>query len=116
MEVTSLYFESLMGFKIKQIMHHPPEVLNRSGDISFEQRSRFHKFARIFYKIIRAFYVSIIFYFVPFAVILGQWVAPLKLKKNQWSHEGTENKSASPAENPTGNPEEASTTPDLWTM
>jgi len=99
-----------MGCKIKTIMHHPPAVERRSGDISFASRSPFHKFARIFYKVMRAFYVSLVFYFVPFAVLLGQWVAPLKLKKNQLGHTSSENKLTLPT------PGEAEPAPDFWTM
>jgi len=71
MEVTSLYFESLIGVKIKKIMHHRPEVKLRSSAIPLASRSRFHQFARIFYKVLRTFYVSLVFYFVPFAVVWG---------------------------------------------
>ena len=58
----------------------------------------------------RAFYVSLVFYFVPFAVLLGQWVAPLKLKKNQLGHTSSENKLTLPT------PGEAEPAPDFWTM
>ena len=36
----------------------------------FRERSLFHKIARLTYKIFRAFYVSVIFYFVPFSVLI----------------------------------------------
>ena len=70
MEVPALYFESLQGFKIRGIMDTPPKLVHRSSRIKFSDRSPFHKFARVFYKITRTIYVSIIFYYVPFAVIL----------------------------------------------
>lgn len=75
MEIASLYFESLLNFKIKSILEEKeqPKCINRSKDIHMKNRSTFHKFARVFYKTIRAFYVSVIFYYVPFMVIFGQW-------------------------------------------
>lgn len=106
MKVTSLYFDALMGFKIKKIMLKLPDVERRSKDISFASRSTFHKFARIFYKICRAFYVSLIFYFVPFAVVLGQWVAPLKPKNTNLF---TENQLI------VTTPEEVDAKSDFWT-
>ena len=76
MEVAGLYFESLMGFKIKGIMHHPPKLVKRSKDIQFTSRSCFHQCARLFYKILRCLYVSLIFYYIPFAVVVKQWNQP----------------------------------------
>jgi hypothetical protein len=74
MEVSNLYFESLMNNKLKAIMHHPPELVVKGADIKFMQRSLFHKVARMIYKTIRCLYVSCVFYFVPFAVIYLQWI------------------------------------------
>ena len=80
MEVSNLYFEALMGFKLKGIMHDPPLNIHRSSNIKFEERPTFHKVARVVYKIIRALYVSLIFYFVPFLVIFTQFF--MKYDKN----------------------------------
>jgi len=74
MEVSNLYFESLMNNKLKVIMHHPPKLETRGDDIKFMERSRFHKVARMIYKFIRALYVCFVFYFVPFVVIYLQWI------------------------------------------
>jgi hypothetical protein len=52
-------------------MKKMPEVRLRSKDFSLADRSRFHKFARIFYKVLRTLYVSMVFYFVPFTVVWG---------------------------------------------
>ena len=74
MEVSNLYFESLMNNKLKVIMHHPPKLEKRGVDIQFNERSLFHKAARMIYKFIRCIYVSFVFYFVPFAVLYLQWI------------------------------------------
>jgi len=74
MEVSSLYYESLMHNKLTQILHHPPKISNHNRDLKFAERSVFHKFARIFFKAFRALYVGVIFYFVPFTVIYSQWM------------------------------------------
>ena len=54
-------------------MHHGPVADNRANDIKFSERSCFHKIARVFYKMLRTFYVGVIFYYIPFAVMLIQW-------------------------------------------
>ena len=75
MEISNMYFESLKGNKLKEIMHHAPKCVKAGDDIKFSERTLFHKVARILYKVLRAFYVSVIFYFIPFSVMLVQWVA-----------------------------------------
>ena len=65
-----MYFESQMDNKLKVIMHHPPKFEKAGRDIKFASRSTFHKFARTFYKVFRCFYVSTVFYFMPYAVII----------------------------------------------
>ena len=74
MEVSNLYFESLMNNKLKVIMHHAPKLETKGSDIKFMERSLFHKLARMIYKFIRCLYVSVVFYFVPFAVLYLQWI------------------------------------------
>jgi len=74
MEVSNLYFESLMNNKLKVIMHHAPKLETKGSDIRFMERSLFHKLARMIYKFIRCLYVSVVFYFVPFAVLYLQWI------------------------------------------
>mmetsp|Transcript_12167 Transcript_12167/g.20511 ORF Transcript_12167/g.20511 Transcript_12167/m.20511 type:complete len:217 (-) Transcript_12167:89-739(-) len=74
MEVSNLYFESLMGNKLKAVMHHPPKIEHRGKDIKFAERSLFHKCARLFYKMLRCVYVGFLFYYVPFVVLFLQWI------------------------------------------
>ena len=64
-----MYFEAMAYHKIKEVCHHTPRVVIRGRSIALKSRSWFHIFARILYKTLRAFYVSMIFYFVPFALI-----------------------------------------------
>jgi len=73
MDVSNMYFESLMSNKLKEVMHHPPKNTHKGRDIKWSERSFFHKVARLFYKALRCFYVSFIFYYVPFVVIFLQW-------------------------------------------
>jgi len=77
MEVSSLYYESLLHNKLTKIVHHPPAVTNFNRDMNFSDRSCFHKGARVFFKIIRALYVGIIYYYVPFVVLFTQWFLPI---------------------------------------
>ena len=74
MEISNMYFESLKSNKLKEIMHHAPKYVKCGHEIKFTERSLFHKFARILYKVLRCFYVSVIFYFVPFSVLYLQWI------------------------------------------
>lgn len=62
-----------MGNKLKKVMEKSPTIKNRGKEIKFMERTTFHKLARIIYKAIRAYYVSVIFYFMPFSVIYLQW-------------------------------------------
>lgn len=70
MEVSNLYFESLTQNPLKVVMHHPPVAKWKAGDITFAKRSCYHKMARVLYKILRTLYVGVIYYYIPFAVML----------------------------------------------
>ena len=67
-----MYFESIQFSKLKEVMHHAPKALIKGKDIKFSERTKFHKCARIFYKLLRMQYVGVIFYFVPFSVMFIQ--------------------------------------------
>jgi hypothetical protein len=69
MEISKMYFEALKSNKLKEMMHHRPHYEKRGRDIKFSDRNLFHKIARVVYKVLRALYVSVIFYFVPFIVM-----------------------------------------------
>lgn len=69
MEVKNLYFEALKNNMLKEVLEEPPSAELRGEDIQFSKRSCFHKFGRVFYKLLRTLYVGVIFYFVPFAVM-----------------------------------------------
>lgn len=75
MEVTKLYFESLIDNKLRSVVHHSPKY-DSSLKPTFYERSCFHKFGRIIYKMLRAIYVSFIYYFIPYWIILLFWVIP----------------------------------------
>lgn len=90
MEVTNYYFEAMMDNKLKNFIchkleHNPPcrpEITTENGekrrrkgsDNIFSERSCFHKVARITYKMIRMFYVGLIFYFIPFSTLFMQYI------------------------------------------
>lgn len=76
-EIGKMYLESLQGNALKVILHHPPKRDLAGKDIEFKTRGCFHKFARVVYMLIRTFYVGIIFYYVPFAVLFWQWATKL---------------------------------------
>ena len=75
MELSRLYVERLKDNKLKDVMHHQDyRAKNKGSKIKFMERSLFHKIARIIYKFIRSIYVSVIFYFVPFYILLGEFI------------------------------------------
>ena len=69
MEIPKIYVESFTDKSLQSVVHNSVHIENKGKDISFWDRSLYHKLARIVYKVSRAFYVSIIFYFVPFMTI-----------------------------------------------
>ena len=69
-ELPALYFESLIENKAMNVMHHMPPNKWKGKDKKWEDRTLFHKFARVLYVFLRSFYVSCIFYFLPFSAIL----------------------------------------------
>ena len=73
MELNKIYLESLNDDKNHEILHYKPKVVIKGNSIKLKGRSCFHKVARIVYKVLRSLYVSVIFYFVPFAVILANF-------------------------------------------
>lgn len=66
MEFGALYFESQIDNKLMPIMHHKPKKSIKGKDIKFGDRSCFHKLARVVYRGFRLFYVSAIFYMLPY--------------------------------------------------
>ena len=76
MEFSKFYFEALIEDKIKVILEDSPKNIHKGKDIIFGDRSLFHKAARVIYICMRAFYVSVIYYFLPFGIVLFQWFAP----------------------------------------
>jgi hypothetical protein len=74
MEVKNMYFESLKNSKLKEVMHHPPKAIHKGKDIDFSTRPLFHKFARVLYKLLRVLFVGVIFYFIPYSVLIVQFV------------------------------------------
>lgn len=68
---THLYFHSLTDNKLCELIHHPPK--NESRKIDFSERSCTNKCARVVYKMVRAFYVSFIYYLVPFWLFIYIW-------------------------------------------
>ena len=68
MEIPKFYYEALGDNHIKSIFDHHVVIDKRGIDIKMEDRSLFHKFARVIYRTVRVIYVSIIFYLVPFVV------------------------------------------------
>ena len=78
MEFTQLYYESLSRFRLKAVMHEPVHRMRSGQDINFCERSCFHMFARVLYRVVRILYVSVVFYYIPYSVVLMYWLTPNK--------------------------------------
>lgn len=77
-EIGKMYLESLQKNPLKALLHHPPKITKFQKDFKEEKLSCFHKVARFLFVTIRTLYVSVIFYFVPFAVLFWQWATKLE--------------------------------------
>lgn len=69
-DLSKIYYASLGDDQLKEVFKQPVMRKNRGVEINFSDRRCFHKVARIIYKCLRAFYVSIVFYLVPFSSVL----------------------------------------------
>jgi hypothetical protein len=78
LELPMMYYEMLVHDPLKEIMehHNMPTVDRRGKDINFCERPCFHKFARVVYRFFRVFYITIIYYFIPYSTIALQWFYP----------------------------------------
>ena len=73
-ELPSLYFEAIhFDNPMLEVFHTEVIFTNKSSNIRFRDRKCFHKVFRIIYKIVRGLYVSLIFYFAPFMVLVLQF-------------------------------------------
>ena len=50
--------------------------------VSFKDRELMNKIFFVVYKIIKGFYVSFYFYFIPFTIILISAIVPIKYRYN----------------------------------
>lgn len=81
MEFPALYLESLLDFKLKEVIEKPAKRIYTGSGLSPDNDSWFHYFGRKFYTVIRTLYATIIFYFIPFSVLLVHWLTPDKFSK-----------------------------------
>ena len=72
LEFSQLYLESLKDHDLEEILEEHPHIKFRAKDI--KTRTPFHRVARYFYKFVRALYVSVFFYFIPYGVFLFMYV------------------------------------------
>ena len=72
-EIPHILIGSLTESKLKSRIFsttHALKVTNRGRDITFKSRSCCNKISRVLYRFFRCIYVSFIFYFQPFFVII----------------------------------------------
>lgn len=77
-DLSNMYYNSLMSNRLKSIVHHPPifsaEMTGpNKKERLWSDRSCFHKVGRLIYKVIRCGFVSINYYMAPYIVIYWQF-------------------------------------------
>ena len=90
-EFPKLYFEALAEGPIKELLHHKPKIRRHGRNIKFMERPYFHRVARVIYKIVRCFYVSVIFYFIPYTIFLVHWATPIVIVDDYYSGDSYDN-------------------------
>lgn len=88
-DLSNMYFESLMNNRLKHVVHHPPKFNEEDTGPQkkprpFKDKTCFHKVARIIYIILRCMFVSVNYYFAPYIVIYWQFV--IKIPKAGEGH------------------------------
>lgn len=81
MEVTHMYFEATNEHILKKCIEEYDNLPERSeGRVkkSFWERDFANKMSRMVYVLSRTFYISCVFYFVPFMVLATQWVVDVE--------------------------------------
>merc|ERR1712046_175646 len=82
-EIPKLYFESMKGDeKLFEVFEHPILITKRGRDFKWADRSCGNKIGRLIYKTFRCIYISVVFYMVPFAVILVNYNAAMINKRS----------------------------------
>jgi len=75
-DISSIYYQKTVGCNkldiLKEVFDDENllEITNKTKNVVFSERSLFSKFAKLTYKLFRAVYASLIFYFVPFLYIV----------------------------------------------
>lgn len=73
-ELPKIFFEAQhYDNYLYNVFHAELAVENKTSQIKFSERTLFHKFGRIGYRLMRCLYASVIFYFIPFMVLILQF-------------------------------------------
>ena len=73
-KIPHIYMDCLMDDKLKDKLFEDfteLQIVNPGRDMSWEKRSLFNKIGRVVYRAHRALYVSVIFYFQPFLLVIA---------------------------------------------
>lgn len=81
-DLSNMYYESLMNNQLKSIVTHPPTFTPEMTGPNklprpFKDKTCFHKIARLFYIVIRCSFVSLNYYFAPYVVIYWQFIVKI---------------------------------------
>lgn len=68
-KLPDMYFQSFSNNELKKVCDEELKVVVRGRFLPFSSRSSLNKVARMVYRVLRTLYVSLIYYFIPFAVL-----------------------------------------------
>jgi len=86
----NIYYNSMADPQIKKLLRDPMKKTNKGRDIGMGDRDCFGKMARIIYKTMRAIYVSAMFYWIPFLMVIAPYFAGLPFAKSDCTREEVE--------------------------
>ena len=87
MLLPKFYYNSIKENALLEAYNGKPFYVCASSNL-FSERSLFHKIARTIYKVFRAFYVTVIFYFAPLSVLVINFFLT-EVEKHQEVHAHT---------------------------
>jgi len=76
-EIDHIYSEALSkNSGLLHVVHKPLKVINHKKDIAWKSRTRWNRFIRIIYKLLRYIYISFYYYFTPYLINYIPFAAP----------------------------------------
>lgn len=76
-EFPKLLFEALVDNPLKELMEHPIKIVKPGRENIFWERTYFHMFGRMIYKLCRLVH-TILYYMLPYAIFIVHWITRIE--------------------------------------